>query len=179
MKKIILLFSIIFLGTANAQALDVLKSSPKATDASYDVQFLDTMIAHHRQGIEMAEMAVKKSQNTAIKNKAHMIIERQQNEVMKLQSIRDSIAPNAEVAVNMNMKGMEDADLENLSNQNSKNFDEKFLKMSIKHNEGGVEMSKDAAKRAKNARVIEIAHSLSSSQVGEISELKEILNEMF
>ena len=179
MKKIILLFSVLFLNLSNAQALSVLKSSPNSPDSSYDIQFLDTMIAHHRQGIEMAELATKKSQNSNIKSKAHLMIERQQGEVAKMQSIRDGIAPNADVAVNMNLKGMKDADLENLSSQISKNFDEEFLKRSIKHYEGGLTMSKDAAKRAKNARVIEIAHVISSSQSGEISELKEIFNDLF
>lgn len=156
-----------------------LKSSKNAEDATYDVQFLDTMIAHHKQQIEMAEIAKEKSQNESVRNKADKIIALKQGEVAKLKEVREDIAADSDEAINLDFKGMHAVDMKSLEKQSSKNFDEKFIKESLKHNEGGLTMSKDAAKKAKNGKVVDIANMLTTSQVGEISELKEILKEQF
>ena len=51
-----------------------LQSSPNATDAPYDLQFLDTMTAHHQSAIEMAKPIDAKSDNAEIKAIAAKII---------------------------------------------------------------------------------------------------------
>lgn len=151
-----------------------LKSSPNARKSSYDIQFLDTMIAHHRQGVQMAQMAQDKSQNEEVKDKAKMMVDDQKSDISNMKTIRDDIQEKAPEAVNMDMEGMASVDLKTLNSQSAKKFDEKFLKMSIKHREGGKEMSKDAMKRAKNSKVKELASSLTGKQMGEIVELKEM-----
>jgi len=40
-----------------------MKSSPNAANAPYDLQFLDTMIAHHQGAVDMAKIAKGGNQN--------------------------------------------------------------------------------------------------------------------
>jgi len=57
-----------------------------------------------------------------------------------------------------------------------KDLDEKYLKISIKHEEAALEMAKEAVRRGKDSAVRKIARELISSETGEIAELKELLN---
>lgn len=153
-----------------------IQSSPNATDASYDIQFLDTMIAHHKQGVEILEVAVNTSQNQQVKNKAAAIMDNQESDIDKIQDVRDEIQKNAPLAINIDLDGMGSVDLKNLSSQSIKSFDKKFLKMMINHEEGGLEMAQNAVDKAKNSIVKELARDLVNKQTGEIAELKTILN---
>ena len=151
------------------------KTSPDAKKSSYDIQFLDSMIAHHRQGVEMAQKAVDRSQTQEVKKKAQSMITSLKGDLSKMKSIRDDIQENAPESINMDLEGMQQVDMKELDTISAKNFDEKFLQMSIDHEKGGLEMSKEAIKHAKNAAVKEEARELSKKQMGEITELKEML----
>lgn len=164
-------------GTANRIYMPV-KSSPNASKASYDIQFLDTMIAHHKQGIEMSEMAADKSQNETVKEKAQMLVDDEQGDISKLKEIRDEIQEKAPLAINTSLDGMSSSDVKGLNNESAKSFDKKFLKMTIAHREGTKEMAKEASKRAKNAKVKQIADQLANKQTGQIAELKEMLKNL-
>lgn len=50
--------------------MGMVKSSPHAAEAPFDIQYLDTMAEHHREGIKMFQLAVKKSDNQNIKSMA-------------------------------------------------------------------------------------------------------------
>ncbi|MES2961712.1 MAG: DUF305 domain-containing protein [Pseudomonadota bacterium] len=153
----------------------VTKTSPDAKKSSYDIQFLDSMIEHHRQGVEMAQKAVDRSQTQEIKKKAQSMMTDLKGDISKMKSIRDDIQENAPESINMDMEGMKQVDMKELDTVSAKNFDEKFLKMSIAHEEGGLEMSKEASKRAKNQAIKDEARELTNKQIGEIAELKEML----
>ena len=55
-------------------------SSPNAASAPYDLQFLDTMIAHHQGAVTMAGPVAAKAQHAEIKTLAANIISSQQTE---------------------------------------------------------------------------------------------------
>ncbi len=184
MKKIISLATFVvaitttnfaFANISEYEKYSPIKSSINATKSSYDIQFIDTMIAHHRQEILMAEMAADKSQNKEIKIKALAIIESDQADIAKLQILRDEIQEKAPVAINMRLEGMSSPDLQTLYSQSAKNFDKKFLNLMITHKNGAIEMAKEANKLAKNAKVKDASERISGEQVGEIAELKEML----
>jgi len=181
-KTTSLLVVILAIATASASTAysknkdyPVTKTSPDAKKSSYDIQFLDSMIEHHRQGVEMAQKAVDRSQTQEIKKKAQSIIVSLKGDLSKMKSIRDDIQENAPESINMDLEGMEQVDMKELDIVSAKNFDEKFLQMSIDHEKGGLEMSKEASKHAKNAAVKEKARELTNKQMGEITELKEML----
>lgn len=180
MIKIISLAAVLFvISGALALSYEPVQSSQNASKASYDIQFLDSMIAHHKQGVEMAEMAMTKSQNARIRTKAETTADKQQSEIAKMQVIRNEVQEDAPLAINMNLDGMKSLNLKSLELKSARNFDDQFLTMSIEHDEAGLVMSKSAARRATNLKVQDIARNLSDSQSGELSELREIMKSRY
>ena len=59
---------------ANITKGAILESSQNAADAPYDLQFLDTMTAHHQNAVEMAKSVAAKSETAALKAFAAKIV---------------------------------------------------------------------------------------------------------
>ncbi len=174
MKKLISSFAIILSLTIPTIAVAHDHDSDRH-EARYDIQFLDTMIEHHRQGIEMFKLAVQKSHSKKVKSKAQTMLDEQQKDIPKLQSLRNKIQSNAQESVNMDLPGMENMDMNELSSKSGKDFDEEFLKMTIKHHEGAIKMSEDALNKAQNKDVRNKAKMTIDKQTKEIAELKKML----
>jgi uncharacterized protein (DUF305 family) len=155
-----------------------LKSSAAASNALYDIQFLDTMMAHHRQGITMAEMATERAKNKDVKDRAQIMVYDQKVEISKMQTLRDSIKENAPEAINMKLDGMMSVDLKALDAENVKNFDEAFVRAAIEHKQGSKDMAKEASKRAKNSKVREISRDISNREANNITDLKTLLSDI-
>jgi len=105
MKKIItytVVIAIIALSAFVAKAYDGLKSSPNYSQSSYDIQFLDTMIAHHNQGMELAQIAVGKTQNKEVKSKVQARIDSLQLKISEMHAARYDIQENAPPSINLN-----------------------------------------------------------------------------
>lgn len=155
-----------------------LKTSKYAKKSSYDLQFVDTMIAHHRQSVEMSEIAMERSQNTDVKELAEKMATNHEADISKLESIRSNLDDDAAKSVNLGLDGMSAVDLTKLDAQKPKTFDEKYLKESLMHAEGGLKMSRDAAKRAKNREVREVAGELAGKYPEQIKEIKEMMKKI-
>jgi uncharacterized protein (DUF305 family) len=177
MKKLISSFAIILSLTIPTIAVAHDHDSDRH-EARYDIQFLDTMIEHHRQGIEMFKLAVQKSHSKKVKSKAQTMLDEQQKDIPKLQSLRNKIQSNAQESVNMDLPGMENMDMNELSSKSGKDFDEEFLKMTIKHHEGAIKMSEDALNKAQNKDVRNKAKMTIDKQTKEIAELKKMLEKV-
>ena len=83
-----------------------MKSSPNAVSQPYDLQFIDTMTAHHKGAIEMAKMVNGKTQNPDIKKFASQIIADQEKEIAQMKDWRDKWFAGKPPAMNMEMPGM-------------------------------------------------------------------------
>ena len=86
-----------------------MKSSPNAASQPYDLQFLDTMTHHHQSAIDMAETAVKKTQNQELKAFAQKIIADQKKEIAQMKDWREKWYAGKPEAMNMEMSGMNDS----------------------------------------------------------------------
>ena len=69
---------------AHETGKEMMQSSPNAAKAPYDIQFLDTMAEHHREGIKMFKMAVDKAQSQELRDKAQMMADDQEKEISEL-----------------------------------------------------------------------------------------------
>lgn len=181
MKKLIssfaIILSLIIPTIAIAHDNDSDRDS-KHHEASYDIQFLDTMIEHHRQGIEMFKLAVQKAHSKKVKSKAQIMLDEQQKDIPKLQSLRNKVQANAQESVNMDLPGMENMSMDELASETGKDFDKEFLEMTIKHHEGAIKMSEDALKKAQNKDVKNKAQITIEKQNKEIVELKKMLEKV-
>lgn len=169
--------------TALALALITLCTLPayaRDAKAPYDVQFLDTMAEHHREGIKMMEMAVDKAQSQDVKQMAQKGIDDQTKEIDELKSMRNSGSPEA---VNMKLPGMMpkakmEQDMAKLEAAAGSDFDKHYLQAMIKHHGGAVKMSDDAMAKAKRDDVKAKAKQMHDKQKMEISDMQGMLKEM-
>lgn len=148
------------------------QSARVAAKAPYDIQFLDTMAEHHREGIEMFKLAADKAQDEKVRVKAQQMMADQQKEVPELEGMRDDVKPGAPQAVNRKLPGMKPMDMSSLEAASGSDFDRRFLDMTIQHHEGAVAMSRDALKHAKSQGVKDRARMIIDKQTKEIAELK-------
>jgi uncharacterized protein (DUF305 family) len=157
-----------------------MKSDPNADRAPFDLQFIDTMSEHHRGAIEMAEMALKKSENTELKKFAQKIIDDQKKEIAQMKEWRDKWYAGAPPAKNMEMPGMSDSmkmmmsqDMKKMEAATGKEFDVHFLDMMTPHHAGAVEMAKNALGKAEHQEIKTLAGNVIKAQEAEIKMMNE------
>lgn len=158
------------------KAAPATQSSPDAAKAPYDIQFLDTMAEHHREGIEMFKLAAGKAEHEEVRAKAQRMMAEQQEEIPELEGMRDDVKPGVPQSVNRKLPGMKPMDMSPLESETGSDFDRRFLDMAIQHHEGAVAMAQDALKHAKGQEVKERAQSMIAKQDEEIAELKLMRN---
>lgn len=157
-----------------ADGTATMRSSPEAARASYDVQFLDTMAQHHRDGIEMFQMAADKAKSQQLRKKAQQMIDDQRKEIPELKSMRDDVQLDAPEAINMGMPGMKPMDMSKLEAASGKDFDRHFIDMTIEHHQGAIAMAKSELKSGKSQAVKDKAQQIIDKQGKEIAELKRL-----
>ncbi|MEJ7698890.1 MAG: DUF305 domain-containing protein [Pyrinomonadaceae bacterium] len=120
-----------------------MKSSPNAASAPYDLQFLDTMTHHHQGALDMAKMAVEKTQNAELKAFAQKIIADQNKEIAQMKDWREKWFAGKPQAMNMEMPGMGDGmkmmmgdGMKKMEAASGKEFDLMFLNMMTPHHAG-------------------------------------------
>ncbi|MBL0318475.1 MAG: DUF305 domain-containing protein [Alphaproteobacteria bacterium] len=173
---IALAFSPIAASSARAHQMgkDALVSSPNAESAPYDLQFLDTIIEQHSEGMIIFQLAAEMAQNQEVRNYAQMMLDGEQQEIPFIQDIRHAIAPNAPEAINMKLPGMMALDGYRLEHTQGKKFDQLFLDMAIKHHQGGITMARNAIKHGQNQRVKDRAQIIIDRMTKEITDMKHM-----
>ncbi len=154
-----------------------MKSSPNAATAAYDLQFLDTMIAHHQVAVDMAGPCGAKAQHTEIKTLCGNIISSQQKEIGEMKAWRDKWFAGAAPAINMEMAGMNDSmkgmDMKRLAGLIGNDFDLEFGKQMIPHHEGAIIMANEAIQKATKDELKTLAKAIIKAQEAEIKQMKE------
>lgn len=157
-----------------------MKSSPNAASAPYDLQFLDTMSAHHQSAIEMAQTVVGKTQKPELKAFAQKIIADQKKEIAQMQEWRDKWFKDKPMAMNMEMSGMNDS-MKMMSGDGMKKFeaatgnefDVQFLDMMTPHHQGATVMAKEALTKAEKPEIKTLANQIIKAQEAEIKQMAE------
>lgn len=159
------------------------ESSPDAANAPYDLQFLDTMIVHHKEAIHMAQGIASKTRQPFLLKMAEDILNSQQGEIADMVNYRDEHFRDAKPAINMHFVGMH----ESMAAMNHKAleaaqgvaYDREFIRQMIPHHEGALVMCRDARMRAQLKEVRDICERIVPAQTKEIAEMKaflEVLN---
>ncbi len=164
-----------------------MESSPGAAEAPADLQFIDTMIAHHQGAVDMAWLAETRAGREEMKKYAAAIIADQVREITEMKRWRDEWFKGAATAINMDYPGMRDGmqpmDMKRLEAMSGQEFDREFLRQMIPHHEGALRMSeallgKHGAALATERDVMKrFANSIIASQSEEIEQMKRWLEE--
>ncbi|MGC2998202.1 DUF305 domain-containing protein [Streptomyces sp. G35A] len=146
-----------------------------------DVAFAKGMIPHHRQAVEMADLAPDRAQSAEVKKLAADIKKAQDPEIKTLSGWLTSWGEEvpAEGAMDHSMHdmgGMMTAEeMTELENSSGKAFNTAFMKMMIKHHEGAVEMAKTEQADGAYEPATKMAGEIISSQSAEIKRMNELL----
>jgi uncharacterized protein (DUF305 family) len=153
-----------------------MKSSAGAASAPYDLQFIDTMIAHHQSAVEMAEMVEDRTQNPELKKFAQQIITDQEKEISQMKDWRKEWFAGKPPALNMEMPGMADSmkmDMTKLSAAKDLNFDLAFIQMMTQHHKGAVIMAMEALTRTERPEIKTLAERIIKTQEAEIKMMND------
>ncbi len=163
-----------------ATSHDEMASSPNAASQPFDLQFLDTMTAHHTGAIEMAGMALKKSTNDELKKFAQKIIDDQKKEIDQMKDWRSKWYSGKPPAVNMEMPGMGDSmkmmkgdEMKKMDAMTGTAFDIHFIDMMTPHHAGAVAMAKDALSKAEHPGIKTLSQDIIKAQEAEIKMMAD------
>lgn len=159
-----------------------------------DVQFMQNMIMHHAQAVEMTALIDSHTQNKELRTLGARISRSQSDEI---KFMRRWLAARGQTTSpymkHMHMQGMDMSSHEMLMpgmltvkqmtalrKANGKAFDELFLKGMIQHHNGALEMTKDlfdTAGAGQDAELFNFATDVDSGQRAEIKIMQTMLGE--
>jgi uncharacterized protein (DUF305 family) len=150
---------------------------------SADVSFATEMIQHHRQAVEMAELAEGRAASKDVKSLAAKIKGAQDPEIEEMSGWLT--AWGEEVPADMSgmghdmsssMPGMMSAgDMDELKKASGDDFDKKFLAMMVKHHEGAVAMGRTEKSDGKYGPATRLAADVVTAQTAEIEQMNKML----
>lgn len=165
-------------------------SSPSATPSSaippatgahndLDVLFLTDMIPHHRQAVEMADLAGTRAADPRVRALAARIRAAQDTEIRLMSSWLagwGQPVPPPDLAHTAHGPGMmTHAEMEDLKARTGKSFDRMFCDMMVRHHRGALEMAGAARTRGKNPAVRALAREVARTQQAEVDQMRGIL----
>ncbi|MGH9244298.1 MAG: DUF305 domain-containing protein [Acidimicrobiales bacterium] len=148
-----------------------------------DVAFVQMMIPHHEQAIEMAMLAADRAEDERVIDLAARIQAAQGPEIDEmrgwLEDLGEDEASSDEHGGGHDGGGfMTDEDMDALGATVGTEFDRTFLEMMIEHHRGAVEEADVEIADCENPDAVELARVIKSAQEAEIAEMEALLEEL-
>ena len=151
------------------------QSNPDAY-SSGDVMFMQMMIPHHQQAVDMGVLAETRAQSAEVKDLAAQIKDEQRPEIVQMQGLLQDAGASEDMGHHMAMAGMlSDSEFSALENATGAEFDRLYLEGMIAHHEGAIQMAKTALTGNKNTIVKDLCDAIIASQADQIAYMKELL----
>ncbi|MEV5813868.1 DUF305 domain-containing protein [Streptomyces mutabilis] len=175
-------------GGHNASASASAPASAPASQGRHnaaDVAFAKGMIPHHRQAVEMADLAPERAGSPEVEKLAAEIKKAQDPEIRTLSGWLTSWGeevPADDAAMDHSTHGMEgmdgmmtDQEMRGLEDASGEAFDTAFLELMIKHHEGAVAMARTEQADGAHAPAKKMAGEIITSQSAEIERMNRLL----
>ncbi|TDD40116.1 DUF305 domain-containing protein [Nonomuraea terrae] len=154
---------------------------PTQTANAADITYVQDMIVHHRQALDMALLAPNRAESAKLKSLADRIQAAQGPEIQFMTTwLREQgqQAPEHHAA-HEGMPGMATPEqLEALKAAKGKDFDRMFLELMINHHLGAIKMSEQVLMSGTHIRVEELAGDVNVTQTAEIRRMQEMQAEL-
>ncbi|MBD2342164.1 DUF305 domain-containing protein [Calothrix sp. FACHB-156] len=154
-----------------------------------DKHFIEMMIPHHQQAVEMADLALQKAKNPEIKKLAAAIKTDQTQEIEQMKAWYKQWY-GVEVPANSTNMGMHHAQGQGMSRmpmhspmmgmhisidslKNASDFDKEFVRQMIPHHESAVMMAQMVGDRANHTQIRDLAQAIIKSQTAEIQQMQQ------
>lgn len=181
---------------------EILDEPPRveaATANEVDIAFVQMMIPHHAQALEMARLAPKAGGSAAVRTLADRIEGAQGPEIVYMAgwlTDRELDAPTTEQIESGNfpmdhgshgsdhsgtsmddMPGMAStSDIERLKSARGAAFDRLFLQLMVAHHQGALDMVDEVVRDGSDQMVNELATGIAADQTAEIQRMRDLLS---
>jgi uncharacterized protein (DUF305 family) len=198
---LVIAVALVLIGGGAAVVLGIGRPDTPSAD-SVDAGFAWDMSRHHLQGVEMANLAPGRSQDPVILSLAFDISATQTNQVGRMQGWLSLWGlPNTSGQPPMQWMGGNPADMSGMDMSHSSGadalmpgmateqeldrlrllsgraFDVQFLRLMIRHHQGGLKMAQYAEQNAQVAPVRTLARSIAETQTAEVHTMAQLLAE--
>ena len=149
-----------------------------------DIAFMQMMVPHHAQAVEMAELARRHAVDPGVRRLAARIRAAQGPEIVSMSAWLEEhgipAAPEDGLSGHhggsAQMMGMlTPAEMDALAAARGREFDRLFLEGMIGHHQGALRMANTVAVKGIDVRVLELAGDVSLTQNAEIAQLRQLL----
>jgi uncharacterized protein (DUF305 family) len=163
--------------SARVAGSDQVRAPDGSTYNTVDVVFVQMMIVHHEQAIEMAKLAPARAGKAGLRALAERISAAQGPEIAWLQRwLRDRKLPATGAAHDHGtMPGMQaPADVAALGAARGADFDRRFVAMMTAHHRGAIQMAGDVLAGGSDQVLYEMANEMAVEQGSEIRRLAQL-----
>lgn len=140
------------------------------------------MIPHHRQAVEMADLAANRAAAPEVRSVAATIKKAQDPEIRTMSGWLAAWGEPVPTAGGSGEHGghsmagmMTDEELEDLENSSGKAFDTAFLTLMVEHHEGAVEMARSEIENGAHEPAKDLAEAVVTAQTDEITRMNKLL----
>ncbi|NUP67286.1 MAG: DUF305 domain-containing protein [Nonomuraea sp.] len=156
---------------------DAATAVPAPTANAADITYVQDMIVHHRQALDMALLAPTRADSVKLKSLADRIRAAQGPEIQFMSTWlreQDQKVPDHHAA-HGDMPGMATpAQMAALKAATGKSFDKLFLELMINHHLGAITMSERVLTDGSHIKIEELATDVSVTQTAEIGHMREM-----
>ena len=153
--------------------------SEKSSDGSegsefnrQDVMFMNMMIVHHDQAIEMAELSENRTDNENILELSENISKAQSRENEQMRAWMQELGFQA--GNHHRMAGMAtEEEMSRLENSNGSEFDQLFSELMIEHHRGGIQMAENFKGQGSHQELESMQKRMIDAQQKEIQKMQK------
>lgn len=141
-----------------------------------DVMFLQMMIPHHQQAVDISNLALKVSKDSELRELATQIRDAQTAEIIQMEKWLGQAGVNTGMGHSMDDMGgmLDDAELSALNKATGKTFDILWLEGMIGHHDGAIHMT-NMIKDASNPDIKKFGQAIVKDQSAQILQMKAML----
>ena len=165
-------------GMNHSSMMDSDEKADSSNLTGADIMFLQMMIPHHQQAVDMGTLAETRASNPEVKALAAQIKAEQAPEIAQMTKwLTDAGLPtSASMDMMMDMGGgvLSDAQMAALTNARGATFDKLYLEGMIGHHEGAIAMV-SMLDKSDNPSTTQLGKAIVSSQTKQIAEMKALL----
>jgi uncharacterized protein (DUF305 family) len=157
-------------------------STQSSSDDSYtgaDIMFLQMMIPHHQQAVDISNLALKTSKDSELLSLAKTIRDAQSEEIIQMKMWLKEAGAGTDMGHSMDGMGgmLDDAELSVLSAATGKNFDILWLKGMIGHHDGAIHMT-TMINDARNTEIKTFGENVVKDQSAQIKQMEAMLKRL-
>ncbi|MPZ01075.1 MAG: DUF305 domain-containing protein [Actinophytocola sp.] len=157
-------------------------ASEQAEANQADITFAQSMIPHHEQAIDMAELAADRAASKQVIDLAKQIEQAQNPEVETMRRWLDQWGAAEQMphgdGGHSEMSGMmSDQHMAELERAAGAEFDRMWLRMMIEHHEGAIEMARAELKDGSYPAAQQLARAIIDAQQSEIDVMSKLLKQ--